>query len=63
VTRFDAIGADNHFSNSALIHGPHALQIGVEAAFVDVMSVADIISHKRLFAANFAHSGHDPILL
>ena len=56
---FDAIGADVHFLDSAVCNGAYTLQIRVESAFGDIVSVTDIAAHHRFFAAYFTHFRHD----
>jgi hypothetical protein len=57
-TRFDAVGANHHLFGPTVVHGPHTLQVGIKAAFIDVMGVADIIAHHGLLSAYLAHFRH-----
>ena len=52
-------GADHHLLGTAFVHRAHALQIGVEAPFGDIVSVADIVAHNRFFSAYFTYFRHD----
>jgi hypothetical protein len=54
----DAGCAHHNFFGTALEHGPNALQIRVEAAFGNVMGMADMIAHHWSFSTyctSFSH--------
>jgi hypothetical protein len=56
--RFDAVGTDNHFLDASVVDCPDPLQIWIEPSFVEVVGVAYVVPHHRLFTAYFTHSGH-----
>jgi hypothetical protein len=58
----DAAGADigMHGAAAAGEH-PHSLEVGQPTATGLIMGVADVISRRGAFAANFTSTGHDRI--
>lgn len=55
----EARSADAHPSMGSLHNCAHRAQIHVPAPLGDVVSVADIVSKLRPFAAHFAYACHD----
>jgi hypothetical protein len=55
LTRFDALGANQHLFDLTLVKSPNALQIGVETPFGDVMGMADVATHHGFLAAYRTH--------
>jgi hypothetical protein len=56
ATGLDAASADGHVHLAAILHGVHALQIGLKAAFIAISSVADLISKDGGLATELTHS-------
>ena len=55
---FDAVGANHQFLDVAIGDGSNPLQIWVETTFCKIVGMTDIISHHRLYTANFAFLRH-----
>jgi hypothetical protein len=60
MPRLNALRADHHLANTPFVERPHTLKVGVETPLGNIVSVADIASHHRLFSAQITHLGHDP---
>jgi hypothetical protein len=63
ATGLDAGAADHHGRGTAVAKGPDALKVGIEAAFVHVVGMADAAAHHRFFPADGTHLGHCGTLL
>jgi hypothetical protein len=55
VAGFDAGGADQDPFHLTVPNGSHPLQVGVEAALVHIMGVADVAADHGLFSTHFTH--------
>jgi hypothetical protein len=51
----DAIGADHHFFNPAIVNRAYPLKVRIEAAFGKIMGVADIMTYHGFFPAYFTY--------
>jgi hypothetical protein len=49
--------------SAACSNGTDALKVGVEAAFGDIVGVADVAAHHGFFSTDFTHFRHDGTLL
>jgi hypothetical protein len=49
--------------SAACSNGTDALKVGVEAAFGDIVGVADVAAHHGFFPADCTHFRHDETLL
>ena len=50
-SRFDAGRTDQYLLNLPPLDGPHALQVGVEAAVGDIVGMADMVTLDGFFTA------------
>lgn len=55
---FDAGGAHHHLLGASVTQGAHALQIGFETAFCNIVRMAHVTTYHRLFSTYFANFGH-----
>jgi hypothetical protein len=53
-----ATGADHDLLGPPVVHGAHALQIGLETAFGHVVCMTDVAAHHGLFPTYFAYFSH-----
>jgi hypothetical protein len=58
MARFDAAGAYDHAFGLTVLKRPNRLQIGVEASFVDIVGMADVVANHWFFPADLTHFGH-----
>ena len=56
---FNASGADHHFFGTPIMQGPDALQVGIETAFINIVSVAHIVAYHGFFSTNFTYLCHN----
>ena len=54
----DAVGAYNDAFGLTVLKRSNGLQIGVEASFVDIVRMADIVANHRFFATDLTLFGH-----
>jgi hypothetical protein len=59
LARLDAAGADAQALVAGLGDGAHRAQVHIPAATAHVVSVADLVSKLRTFAADFTNLCHD----
>jgi hypothetical protein len=59
----EASRAYHHGFGAAFGKRTDSLEVGVEAAFGDIVGMADVAAHHGFFPANSAHLGHDSTLL
>src|SRR5688500_9741636 len=57
--RTDAAGAHPHSPGGASDGGPYAVQVGIPAAFCNVVGVADVVSKTRPLAAYLTNPSHN----
>jgi hypothetical protein len=53
-----ATGADHNFLGPPVVHGAHALQIGLETALGHVVRMTDVAAHHGLFPTYFTYFSH-----
>jgi hypothetical protein len=53
-----ATGADHDLLGPPVVHGAHALQIGLETALGHVVRMTDIAAHHGFFSTYFAYFSH-----
>ena len=58
-TRFDTIGANDHFLGSALVQRADILQIWIKSSLGNIVGMAYIVTHHWLFSTYFTDSRHD----
>jgi hypothetical protein len=54
----DAGRANHYLLQAPVAHGPDALKIGIEAALVDIVGMADIIAHHGFLATDCTYLCH-----
>jgi hypothetical protein len=55
---FDAVGTYHHAFGLTVLKRPNRLKIGVEASFVDIMRMANVVANHRFFPTDLTFSGH-----
>jgi hypothetical protein len=63
VAGFDAIRAYQHALGLTILECPNRLEVGVEASFVDIVRMADIVANHRFFATDLTLLGHFQVSL
>jgi hypothetical protein len=58
MTGLDAGGAYHHFLDPSVRKGADSLQIWIESAFGQIVSVTYMMADHRPFPANFTHPCH-----
>jgi len=53
AARFYAVGANHHSFRATLHLGSDPLEVGIEAAFIEIVSMTHIVAHHRFFSAYF----------
>ena len=55
---FDAVGAYHHAFGLTVLKRPNRLKIGVEASFVDIVRMANVVANHWFFTADLTFFGH-----
>jgi hypothetical protein len=58
-SRFDTIGANDHFLGFAFVHCADILQIWIKSSLGNIVGMAHIVTHHWLFPTYFTDSRHD----
>jgi hypothetical protein len=58
-TGLDAVRAYDHLPDPPVVERAHALKIGIESSFADVVGMAHMVAPHRFFTTYIAYLGHD----